>query len=656
MDTIKSELIDLKKIIERDLRFNVPRYQRLYVWEEEQVKTLFTDIYTAYKAKKEAYYIGGIIIVRNKSLDIYDLVDGQQRFTTIWLMANHLGGALKAFVKSKGELRLKFSIRKNVEQYFNFLSNEELDSNTEAFDDLVRISKGRKTIENFIDSNLNDFHDKTAFVDYILKNVKMVYTQVPESMDLNKLFETLNNRGIQLSQHEILKAKLLSFLPNKQERHRYAIIWNACSDMTNYLERSFAYEIGNSRDIADSYNKWSYRHDWKYLVDTLKHKRVAENKILNLSDILAKDFEPFNNNADGQPNEDFFHPKTSDDEFEKVRSILSFPQLLLHTLRIYLFEKKSPDLNRINEKELLLTFSNYLYKDLNEKESRKFIDVLLRVREVFDKYIIKWVEEEKNEEIHQIKILSKENKIKRGKRFYLRRKKSNETNGLALLQSMLYHSQQNTTQYWLTPFLYRLLKQPTLEDAYQQLKYLDNAMFSNSSIEDDLIIRSLKCMDTIPDFVADLKILRTKKGTGFPHYWFYKLEFVLWHERSIFPKNKLWDDYKLTARNSIEHIAPQHPRDIRDKVCDESLDAFGNLVLVSRGINSEYSDWSYPVKRSKFQNKKDKGDRNCLESLKSDLIYSEHEIWNDVQAELHQDQMIRILGNYFEKTKIQADR
>jgi hypothetical protein len=164
----------------------------------------------------------------------------------------------------------------------------------------------------------------------------------------------------------------------------------------------------------------------------------------------------------GEDNEetDFeeIHQNSTDDELEPVRSILTFPQLLLHTLRIYLHQNGKKDIQRINEKELLLIFSEHIFqkryrdfegkKEGEEIESIAFMDLLFKVREAFDKYIIKWVEISDKNEVHLIKKVYKQNQKKGGWAYYLRRMKTQEFDGFAMLQSILYHSQQNTTQYW----------------------------------------------------------------------------------------------------------------------------------------------------------------------------------------------------------------
>ena len=75
-----SNNITLCDIVENNICFNIPIYQRLYVWKELQVNKLLEDIYDAYSRDEDNYYLGGVITYSNgKKLD---LIDGQQRFTT----------------------------------------------------------------------------------------------------------------------------------------------------------------------------------------------------------------------------------------------------------------------------------------------------------------------------------------------------------------------------------------------------------------------------------------------------------------------------------------------------------------------------------------------------------------------------------------------
>lgn len=659
MDKIVSSLYTINKVISEGLRFNIPRYQRLYVWEDEQVETLFNDLYTAYSVNKDMYYIGGVILVKNKwNNDLYDLVDGQQRFTTLWLMAFELGNFLIDFRKKGKEQRIQFAIRPKVEKYFLELSGGQ-DFSTELnkeFEDLVRIDLARRRLKELIQSKLKTEKEKEEFANFIAEKLKFVVTTVPQKTDLNKLFETLNNRGEQLSQDEILKARILAGIQSRQNRWKYSGIWNSCNDTRNYLERALSYEIGSSRSVADSYNQWSNTYDAKKIRSFFDKSNNLQTDQLSLEKILAKRKVEEVEKEDNEILPEL-HPHTSDDELQKVRSILTFPQILLHTLRIFRYKKGQKDIQRINEKELLKIFDEYFLPkkpattqdemDNFEKDCKEFIELLFNVREVFDKYIIKWVELEQNNEELMIKKVRKQNQKKGGWAYYLRREITEIFKGLTHLQGILYHSQQNTTQYWLTPYLYWLLDHPSFEDAYDWLKKLDNILFCTNRDEELLTDRTWECMEDCPNYPIDFSILHEELGTGFPHYWFYKIDFILWHEKDELRKPQ-WNGYKVTAKNSIEHIGPQNPRDKRDKVCSNQLDKMGNLVLVTRSINSEYGDQPYKVKRARFIDKKNKG---SYDSLKSDLIYS-NDGWNDDLAERHQNKIFEVIGRYFEKTKI----
>ena len=129
--------------------------------------------------------------------------------------------------------------------------------------------------------------------------------------------------------------------------------------------------------------------------------------------------------------------------------------------------------------------------------------------------------------------------------------------------------------------------------------------------------------------------LSTAEGTGFSHYWFYKLEYILW-ERHRQKKGEAWQNFRMTAKNSVEHVSPQKPESFdSNPVSAHVLDTFGNLALVSRSINSEYSNKPYVEKRARFH------ERNAVraDSLKLSLMF-ENRGWNDTLANEHRQAMI----------------
>ncbi|MBB6610502.1 DUF262 domain-containing protein [Pontibacter sp. Tf4] len=628
---IKSELITLEKITKDNQFFNIPIYQRLYVWGKEQIETLLEDLYQAYLKNDRYYYLGGVMVARNQE-GLYDLIDGQQRFTTLWLIGYVLSSDLEPFIyasdghKKKG--RLSFSIRDHANQYFD---NPAVISSLshEAISELKPISDALNTINLFLSDKKISGEIVDGFASFIYSNVKLIFTEIPPTTDENKLFEVMNNRGIQLQQHEILKARLLKEIPDL-EKTKYAQLWEACSIMDNYIEK-------NIKDVAGL--KWkdlSFSPDDSEKVvslpsDILARLKAAGDKEekLTLLEVLQKGLYAVSKGGD-QEEEGY--------ESGKVRSIISFPMLLLHTLRIYLFEKNEnqadEDIVGVSEKQLLQLFDKHFALFTNEQGVKDFIKLLWDVRVKFDKHAIKWIEKD-GVEIHAIKrlYLNKDS---------LQRREPEANEGFALLQSMLYHSQQITTHYWLTPFLHRLLQTDDTEELYRYLKQLDNVMFCTP--RQDLRTSSWRLIgSSLKGYTFDLKTLGLddKKGTKYPSYIFYKLDFILWHELNE-SKGSDWKNFRMTAKNSIEHISPQHPQeydantvwsqDDTEEVKKLKQDDFGNLVLLSPSMNSEYSNKTYRSKRNDFLEK------NRLESLKSALIF-ENKTWSFDLMKEHREQM-----------------
>jgi uncharacterized protein with ParB-like and HNH nuclease domain len=224
--------------------FTIPTYQRPYVWGDEQLKKILDDFYLAFNTSPgEVYYLSAFL---TKEVDEKaELIDGQQRFTTLWLISFVLdsicvSSQISNFLKKDGELRLGFEIRKEVGDFFNLLLEEESVSQ-KVYDSeyivkhpyLKNIAKAFVFIKGYINqlpsSELSDFGD------WIYQNVHLIKNTTPKNTDLNKLFSTINSAGVQLEQTDIVKSKLLSLI---EEKVKYSRIWESCENMNNFFERN----------------------------------------------------------------------------------------------------------------------------------------------------------------------------------------------------------------------------------------------------------------------------------------------------------------------------------------------------------------------------------------------------------------------------------
>ncbi|AVF45176.1 DUF262 domain-containing HNH endonuclease family protein [Acinetobacter baumannii] len=653
MPEFQSNLITLKDVIDQQYFFNIPIYQRLYVWGKEQIHTLLDDIVTAWLEGKNEFYLGGTLVIEravNELEDIrhFDLIDGQQRFTTLWLIGvvlrEHLAAYTQVDTKQGKRQRISFSIRPQVTKFFEKVCEGLPASLPEAMQLEDALQEIRAYFDNYSDKKASI--DKRSLSKFILNKVQLILTTVPEHTDLNKLFEVINNRGVQLQHHEILKAKLLEHI-SSQEREAYALLWDACANMNGYVERHL--KATTKLDTVSLYErKVDFKNgqreqlaNAKAVLDELREiTKVSDDESMKLEDILNS--TTILTTSENDPGEDIDSGLP-----DRVTSIITFSMLLQHVLRIYLQQNnmsKHQDIEKISDKDLLLIFKEYwLDEKPKETDVKQFFELLWEVRYQFDKHVIKWilVEEEKQHSIRRMRI----NHNKKQNAYYLQRDTADASPDFALLQSMLYHSQQMTTQYWLTPLLKFLLENHS-DGAELYLQHLDNHLLCGR-VHESLIVRTRRFLQNLwhEEKLIDAKESLDQKyenGTQYPHYWFYKLEYVLYlkHKRM---NSRLVDNFRITSKNSVEHVTPQNPEQKQDEIPAEILHNFGNLALVTKSINSEMSNKGFSIKKIEFEHRY----RGKGVSLKLEEIYK-NDHWHEHEISYHQKQMIEDFNEYMQ--------
>lgn len=91
----------ISQILTEQIRYEIPAYQRLYSWEKGNVEQLLDDIWEAYEANDEEYFIGSLITIEREKGRLYDVADGQQRLTTLNLIFSRLRDAVDEPAKSE---------------------------------------------------------------------------------------------------------------------------------------------------------------------------------------------------------------------------------------------------------------------------------------------------------------------------------------------------------------------------------------------------------------------------------------------------------------------------------------------------------------------------------------------------------------------------
>ena len=106
-------ILEAKLVGDIEGTFNVPSYQRGYRWGEEEVRRLLTDIYDIFDAKSQTarnYCLQPIVVRRSE--DRFDLIDGQQRLTTLYLIYKYMSIVSGGFIVKSPRFSLMYETRK----------------------------------------------------------------------------------------------------------------------------------------------------------------------------------------------------------------------------------------------------------------------------------------------------------------------------------------------------------------------------------------------------------------------------------------------------------------------------------------------------------------------------------------------------------------
>lgn len=562
-------IVDGEKTIFSEKTFFIPLYQRAFAWGETEIHQLISDIFD-FEADK--YFLGSLIVYKRED-ESYEVIDGQQRLTTLFLLLHYLGYYLKndSLVY---ECRIKSNYTLNhLGDLFGKNSTQQFDADKieEAF------KRGIKDIDSkFLDSRIN----KETFKDR-LKKVQLFCIEVPLHTDLNRYFEVMNVRGEQLEQHDIVKAMLMKPFENDYAKHNaFAKIWDACRNMSGYVQMNFSTKP-NDREAL-------FGCDWSEL---------------NLDDFITKlnsNNDRSNSHYDEKANgltaleiingPEFVPPHDGENEDAKqVRfdSIIDFSYFLLHVLRV--FTGNDPDNASIplDDKKLVKTFKNEMEKRGDKAQfSLDFIQYLLKCRFLFDKYVIKREREYQGDDKNGVWSL-KEIHNYRGKAQPIITKFGGDAEpigaeaqkNILMLQACLRVSETSPkSMNWITEALIWLYNNGCLHD----------------SAEFESVIEKYIQNKVCGDYLAGKNYIL---GIATPHLVLNYLDYLLWKDRDNQRYQDLhFDDFTFEFRNSVEHWYPRHPsdfdpwEDIDEETKCPMRDRFGNLCLVTREVNSKFSN------------------------------------------------------------------
>lgn len=214
MEENKLDLLTIYQLIaDTPYSFYIPSYQRGYRWTIQQVTDLLDDIleFSVNKRPGEFYCLQPIVVKPKEQS--WEVIDGQQRLTTIFLLLKYFNSRLTEEFR-KPLYQLKYETRAESSNYLDTLSENESKKNVDYF----HIYQAYTTIKNWFATRSNIINDFEAT---LLNLVKVIWYEVHEDTDSIDIFTRLNIGKIPLNPAELIKALFLfrdNFTGNDQTK------------------------------------------------------------------------------------------------------------------------------------------------------------------------------------------------------------------------------------------------------------------------------------------------------------------------------------------------------------------------------------------------------------------------------------------------------
>ena len=303
LDKIKISLDGIGQLLKVN-KLEVPKYQRDYAWEEKHVRDFFEDISSSIRNNEPEYFVGSIVVKTNQT-GRAEVVDGQQRLATTTILIN----SIKEIFEEQKNLKRAFKISNDYimsqdlrteedvphlilnqtdREFFtnSILSNIPLDRPSNQKSSHTKLLDARNLIRDkvrlVVEAANNDTEILIDWIEYLSQKVRVIWVEVPDYSNAFTIFETLNDRGLDLAISDLLKNYLFHKSGTAIEKTQQ-----------NWLSMTSVLEAAENDSIIVPYIKylWSSFHGnvrEKDLYNQIKERIKSKQAATEFADKLAK--------------------------------------------------------------------------------------------------------------------------------------------------------------------------------------------------------------------------------------------------------------------------------------------------------------------------------------------------------------------------------
>lgn len=381
-----------------------------------------------------------------------------------------------------------------------------------------------------------------------LNSAIFTMTIIPENIKATEYFELVNTKSIQLENHQVLKARFLSNI--KDNYTGIARKW----DMISNMDEKYKDQVKNNN----------------------KYIQCGELETINV--LLNKTYKE----------EQKAQTKTN----SVAKSLVKFPVFLLLALKVFV-AKKELKIDIIVNKDKLLGEFDKVFKEEADLCS-EFVEFLGDMRNKFDEFVYR------DDEMQNKRLLN--------------------------LERMFYYTSEYDKPEFIAALLAFLDKNSLVEyndenaqKAIKFLEQLDNKL-AKSALDSSGDRKVVETINNVIEKIYNGENLEAPmlekinssfldNGTAVPHYWFYRLEYLLWRDfedlnvcgicadniKTVFPKFNR-DEYLIKSQDTVEHMWATNLQEN-----GKALDDFGNLALIRKDFNSSLSDYDFGEKLKRIK-------------------------------------------------------
>ncbi|MGI6330016.1 MAG: DUF262 domain-containing protein [Bacilli bacterium] len=296
----------------RKERFIIPEYQRPYAWTDEEVQTLFDDLVDYTRGKNESPYFLGTIVSYNSTAKEQEIIDGQQRITTLCLLLraiytkiekmDHTDERDNFIRKIEPAIWQTDDLTGKADKSRSLLESRVFESEYNAIlINILETGSADKSAKDNYSKNYNlcqELIDEYAkkepltfynFINNILNKTIVLPIKADNQDTALTIFSTLNDRGLPLSDADIFKAKIYNNIKAPESRNEFIKKWQEISTFAEYAEESiqklFYYYMFYLRALEND-RKTTTPGLRKYYFSNQFNKLFEPNLMRNLNSIL----------------------------------------------------------------------------------------------------------------------------------------------------------------------------------------------------------------------------------------------------------------------------------------------------------------------------------------------------------------------------------